>query len=311
LKARLDQALSRSTQLRAAEKAQAAARVREAQAALTGLSGEQEVRAPFAGKIAYRSPSPNATRPRGTLLVLGPQDGFRLTARLARDEADALREQGEATIEVGEDSPERRIPARFRKAAALAHEPGHAALELECQPPPEVVRRLAEGEKLTVAFAWQPPLAAMWPFRAGVLLVAAGAVGLLLTRRPRSDSRALVPWGWPVREPGPAVNGFGPRVRDLVRDGRIDAGLRAAIEHGEPRRLLLESADEEDIPDSPEELEECCRVALDRLNRTECPDEAARLLERLHQLRRALRTVDLPGPHHRNGDGRTVVGAGS
>jgi hypothetical protein len=311
LKARLDHDTARSTKLREAEKAQAIAKVREHQAAVDGLAGEQQVRAPFAGRIAYRSPSPNATRPRGTLLVLGPEDGFRLTARLARDEAEALRENGEATIDVGADSPERQIPARFRKAATLAHEPGHAALELECQPPPEVVRRLAEGEKLTVAFAWHPPLFAMWPFRAGMLLFVAGGVGLFLTRQPAA-SRALAPWGWPVREPGPGVNGFGPRVRDMVRDGKIDPGLRAAIEHGEPRRLLVDLVDEPEIPDSPEELEECCRVALERLNRTECPDEAAKLLERLHQLRRALRSVDLPAPpHHRNGDGRAVAGAGS
>jgi hypothetical protein len=313
LKARLDQDLARSTRLREAEKVQAVAKVREHQAALAGLAGEQEVRAPFAGRIAYRAPSPNATRARGTLLVLGPENGFRLTARLARAEADALRDGGEVTIEVGEDSPERRIPARFRKAADLAYEPGHAALQLECQPPPEVVRRLAEGEKLTVAFAWHPPLAGMWPFRAGVLLAAAGVIGLFLTRKP-APTQALARWGWPAREPGPGVNGFGPRVREMVRDGRIDAGVRAALEHGEPRRLLAEpvAADDMDIPDSPEELEECCRVTMDRLNRAECPVEATRLLEHLHQLRRALRSIDLPTPpHHRNGDGRTVVGAGS
>ena len=66
---------------------------------------------------------------------------------------------------------QRRIPARFRKAAALAHESEFAALQLECQPPPEVVRRLADGEKLTVNFAWHPPLAGMWPFRVGILLM--------------------------------------------------------------------------------------------------------------------------------------------
>jgi hypothetical protein len=99
----------------------------------------------------------------------------------------------------------------------------------------------------------------------------------------------------------------------MVRDGRIDSSLRAAIEHGEPRRLLNDpAADGWDIPESPEELEECCRDTMNRLNKAECPVEATRLLERLHQLRRALRSIDLPAsPHHRNGDGRSAVGAGS
>ena len=301
LKSKLDLDLARSAKLREAEKAQASAKVREHKAGVDGLAGELEVRAPFSGRIAYRTSSPNATRPRGTLAVLGPENGFLLTARLDRSDADALRDGGEVTIEVGEDSPERRIPARFRKAASLAHEPGLASLQLECQPPPEVVRRLAEGEKLTVAFAWHPPLAGMWPFRVGILLFAAGLVGLVITRKGPT-SGVLARWGWPAREPGPGVNGFGPRLREL---SRLDSDVAAAIHNGEARRLAEVRAleDDEDLPDTLDELEACCRDSLDRLNRADSPADAARLLDRLHLLRRALRSLD--------GDGRSVVGAGS
>jgi len=181
LKAKIDRDLARSAKLREAEKAQTAAKVREQQAGVDAAAREREVRAPFAGKLAYRAASPQAVRPRGTLAVLAPDDGFRLTARMSQSDADALSEGAGVAIELGEDSPERRIPARFRKTESLAHEPGYAALQLECLPPPEMVRRLAEGEKLTVAFAWHPPLVAMWHFRAGVLLFATGLAGLLLT----------------------------------------------------------------------------------------------------------------------------------
>ncbi len=181
LKAKIDRDIARSAQLREAEKAQAAAKVREQQAGVDGGVREREVRAPFPGKLVYRTASPHAARPRSTLTVLAPEDGFLLTARMSQSDADALREGAAVGIELGENSPERWIPARFRTAASLAHEPGYATLQLECQPPPETVRRLAEGEKPTVAFAWHPPLAAMWPFRAGLLLFAVGLAGLLLT----------------------------------------------------------------------------------------------------------------------------------
>lgn len=311
LKARLDADLARSTRLRAAETAQAEARVREQEAGVAGLAGEQEARAPFAGRIAYRATSPNAIRPKGPLLVLGPENGFRLTARLPKADAEALRDAGEAMIEVGEDGPERRVPARFHKAAALTHEPDHAALQLECQPPPEVVRRLADGEKLTVTFAWRPHLMAMWPFQAGLVLSAAGIVGLVLTRRP-VPGRALIPWAGPTVG-APAV---AAEARAAVHNGWSGPDVIPAVAGSHPRRRITDWVVPPDtsVPQSLEVLEAACDACLDRLNRAECPEEAARLLARLHHLRRALRDLDLP-PAEVAADeedaGPTVLRAGS
>ena len=163
---------------------------------MDGIVREREVTAPFSGNLAYRAASPKTVRPRGTLMVLAPENGFRLTARMSHSDADALREGAEVVIELGEDSPERRIPARFRKTESLAHEPGYAALQLECQPPPETVRRLAEGEKLTVSFTWHPPLIDLWSFRVGVLLVVGGLIGLLM--KGRLGARGQIQTGnWP------------------------------------------------------------------------------------------------------------------
>lgn len=291
LKARLDADLARSNRLRGAETAQAEARVQEQQAGLAGLTGEQEARAPFAGRIAYRAASPNATRPKGPLLVLGPENGFRLTARLPKADADALRDAGAAMIEVGEDGPERRVPARFHKAAALAYEPDHAALQLECQPPPEVVRRLAEGEKLTVTFAWRPHLMAMWPFQAGLVLIVAGTVGLVLTRRP-VPGKALVPWVGPAVA-APAVQA---EARAAVHNGWAGPDVVPAVAGSHPRRRITDWVVPPDstVPRSLETLEAAVQTCLERLNRAECPEEAARILARLHHLRRALRDLDLP-----------------
>lgn len=311
IKARLAADLARSTRQREAEKAQAEAKVREHQAGLAGLAGEQEVRAPFTGRVAYRAPSPNAIRPKGPLLVLGPENGFRLTARLPKADADALRQAGEAMIDVGEDGPERRVPARFHKAAALAYEPDHAAMQLECQPPPEVVRRLADGEKLTVTFAWRPRLMAMWPFQAGLVLTLAGFVGLVLTRRlAPAASEALAPWtGKPAGSPA-----VGVRAQESIPNGWAGPEVVPAVTGSHPRRRLTDwVVTDNHLPQSLEALEAACDFCLDRLNKAECPEEAARLLARLHHLRRALRDLDLPPAEATDSteDNGRIVGAGS
>jgi hypothetical protein len=276
LKPKIDRDLARSSTLREAEKVQIAAKIREHRAGVDGLARELEVRAPFAGRLAYRTASPNATRPHGTLAVLAPQEGFLLTSRITQSDADSMREGGEVLIEVGEGSPERRIPARFLRAAPLAHEPGYAALQLDCQPPPEMVRRLAEGEKLTVAFAWNPPLTALWPFRAGIVLMAAGLIGLLIgrARRIRTEPRRA---SW---------------TETIERAAPPEIEVRVPVE-------IRTTEEVEDLPSDYEELEARYRESLADLNRAATPEVAAGLLSRLRRIRRVRKTLIAPVPSDR------------
>ena len=179
-------------------------------------------------------------------------------------------------IEVCDGSPERRIPARFLRAASLAHEPGYAALQLECLPPPEMVLRLAEGEKLTVAFAWNPPLAAMWPFRIGILLLAGGLIGLMLThvRRIRMLPREA---NW---------------AEDIARTTASDMEIRVPVE-------IRTTEDAADLPSDYEEVEACYRESLADLNRAASPEVAAGLLARLRRIRRIRKTLVAPVPSDR------------
>jgi predicted nucleic acid-binding Zn-ribbon protein len=316
LREKLDGDLARSSDLRKAEMAQAAAKVHEQQAGVEGLAGEQEIRAPFGGRIAYRSASPNAARQRGALMVLSPDSGFRLTARLPRSEVSALRDGSEVTLDVGDDSPERRIPARFRKAESLPHEPDQAALQLDCEPPPEVVRRLADGEKMTVVFGWHPPLTGMWSFQAGIILVAIGLGGLFWTRpRLAAPVKTLAHWSGPIPESAFAVTGIFSRFRDLIQKGQIETEMLVGVTGGQQHALTNDSCakNEFDAPELLDELEEFYRDSLDRLNRAECPEEAAKLLERLHHLRSTIRILEPSEASalsdHRSEGNRAVMGA--
>jgi hypothetical protein len=83
------------------------------------------------------------------------------------------------------------------------------------------------------------------------------------------------------------------------------------VEGSHPRRGSADRpAVEDDLPLSAGALEEACNETLTRLNQADSTEEATRLLERLHRLRRALRELELtPMPPLSNG--RPVAGAGS
>jgi hypothetical protein len=65
-----------------------------------------------------------------------------------------------------------------------------------------------------------------------------------------------------------------------------------------------------DGPVSAGALEEWCQAAIQRLSRTESPAEAARLLDRLHQVRTTLRDLRT-APTVEEGDGEPAAGVAS
>jgi len=271
LKAALELDAARTVKLRDAELSQAAAKIRECEAGIQAMSGGHEARAPFSGRVAYRAPSPNAVRPGGALLVVGPENGFLLTARMPRSEAAYLQAGSVVTLEVAGDTPERKVPARFVRTQDLVHEPGQASIQMECQPPPEVVRRLAEGEKLTVAFSWSPPLVDLWPFQGGIALVLVGGLGLILPRvkRPAANSSALALWRMLV--PSAASQHAREILNRVPAKSTTIASLTDLVSRPMNRNERVETADTQGLAD---ELEELCRQVVERVNVAETPEQA-------------------------------------
>jgi len=180
-------------QRRQKELAQLDWKIREAAAQYDGIARNQEVQAPFGGWVVYRAPSPGVAREHGVLVVLSPENRFGFQAKIASAQVAALRDAGEVTLDVGEGNLQRRFPGRFVRASAVAGEPTQSLVELECQPPAEVIEAMLDGPKVRARFVWQPPLFSLWPFVLGFIFALAGLLGNitgLLFSRGESPERA-------------------------------------------------------------------------------------------------------------------------
>ena len=149
--------------------------------ALEGAKQTLVIHAPFDGTVVYRDLSPQSADERHPVLAVSRQDGCRLRVRLPAAQAAALQQAGEVPIELTEPAVEPYFAGRFLNATVLRHKPRYAVAELTCQPPPETVQELVEGEKVLSRLRWRPPLLTLLPYRAGIALAILGAAAWLVT----------------------------------------------------------------------------------------------------------------------------------
>lgn len=154
--------------------------LRQVEAQLQGLEATLQVRAPFAGHVVYRDPSPNAAVDATTVLVLAPPEGFKLHLRLPASEVQALAHAGPVTLELLDPAVQRRFRASLVRWQQLPDDPRFVLAELQCQPSAHAIRELASDEKVAARLVWRPPLstAALFPFAAGAVVL--GSIGLVL-----------------------------------------------------------------------------------------------------------------------------------
>jgi len=196
LQAQRAQDLARAEQRRGKARKKLDIEHRQIERELGGLQESLEVRAPFAGRVAYRAPSPSSVRNGAPLVVLAKADQFRFQIQLPRWMLRSLQAAGAVPLELVEDldreEPRRFVRRHFQGALAgwigLPDHRGYAIAELHCQPPPESVAILALGERVAARLVWRPPL---YTVPSVVLSSLAAAVGLgvwgyLRTRVPRA-----------------------------------------------------------------------------------------------------------------------------
>lgn len=170
-------------------------KIKQADALLAAKRNKLEVRAPFAGQVVYRHPSPGAALTHGPVLVMSPPEGLRFHFRLDDSQVEALRSAGIVTVELEEtsNSIEQRFPGRFLTATALTRDPGMSLVDLECHAPPETVAALADDKPIKARFSWRPPMMNMWPFPVALILLGLGILGMFLARVSEWKPALVIP----------------------------------------------------------------------------------------------------------------------
>ncbi len=175
----LDEDLKRAAQLRHHQLEQIDLEIRQCEAGQEGLEGVLAIRAPFRGRVEYADPAPQAALALEPVVVLSPEEGFRLSLRLPESEVASLSAAETVTLALVDPSLRRRFPGRLLEWEPLPHEPGYALAQLTCLPPTETIRSLtaSEGEAIKVRLVWRPPLHVIPLFLPSVILIALGALG--------------------------------------------------------------------------------------------------------------------------------------
>lgn len=269
---------TRAEKVRALELAKLAAKVRQSEAKQTGARQTLEIAAPFSGNVVYREHSPNTAEPQDALLVLGVDDGLVMRLRMPTDQVASLEADDEIECELTGATLVPFFASRYKRHEQLDRRPDYALVELACQLPPDAVREVVHGSKVTGRLLWRPPLWTMWLFKVGVLSLLVGSVGWIAAGRLAiRTQRAAKPGTIPgEQKPGqsmhmsfaglPNANGsvvtaareleygelaaslrmLGDRFRTSLIQGQLDEHLIAAVEwaldrhHARAVQLLAE-----------------------------------------------------------------------
>lgn len=231
----------RARRLQEFELRQIDAESREAEAELAGLHATVTVRAPFAGRVWYRDPSPRSIYKSGPLLVVGPEHGSLLKLRTGAAAAAGLEAAGAVLLRPVGGGLQRRFEGRFYRAEELPHEPGMRLVELRCVPPRDAIADLAEGKPVQCEVLWNaPPWSEPW-YAACAVLVGVGVVGLAWPRG-RQPMRVAPP----VARPEPLT----PRPTDAPRAIATEYGTDGAMLHllaGRFRDAVVRQSAEPDV----------------------------------------------------------------
>ncbi len=93
--------LQRAQDLRQQELEQLELKIQECRVQLAGVERTLIIRAPHEGTVVYRDSSPRSAEQRQPIFVLAKQPGFRLQARLPRDQVTALKDAQRCDVGVG------------------------------------------------------------------------------------------------------------------------------------------------------------------------------------------------------------------
>lgn len=184
----------RAEKKRDSDRKQLALKADEIRSEMVGLQNRLVVRAAHDGRVFYAHPSGASAPQNAPIVVAGPSDGFRFRVKMTEAQAEAMQGADEVLLDVGDGQLARKFAAKYRTKFDLPGEPGSVIAELEAtNPPAEAVKVMAEETKMKARLTWKFPLMTFWPFRIGLLLLAVGIGGLMLTSALSGGASAAKP----------------------------------------------------------------------------------------------------------------------
>ncbi|MBM4063235.1 MAG: hypothetical protein FJ265_19380 [Planctomycetes bacterium] len=208
--------------------------VRACEAEAEGIEEILTVRAPFAGRVVFREPSPRTAYRPAPLLVVARDEGFRALLPLPREEAALLAEAERIELALRAPSPDWRFPARFLRARPLAGVDDRVEVELLCSPPDECIRALARDESVAVELAWRAPLHRLPLGQVGGLFCLLGLLLALFRLFVGGGSRAAAAGAAPAALAWSEMEGVielqGMRLLEGLRRAAVDDPQLTALE---------------------------------------------------------------------------------
>jgi len=143
----------------------------------------QQIVAPFAGRIVYRSASPGLAADGVAVLAVSTGLGFVANIAMPQSEIDSVAAAGTVTFALDHPVLKKYFPGAFRTAEPGSLEPGRTVAVFDAQLPQDAIALLGVGrEPMKVRLLWQPPLLQSSHLRTSLLVLALGALLMVLDR---------------------------------------------------------------------------------------------------------------------------------
>jgi len=190
LERKLEEDAARARGLRAAEERQLVLEMRETQAELDGVRRSMIVVAPFDGHVIYRNSAPDSIEEHGVMMVVARDRGAKVEfIAPAFDSASAERREP-VDVWIEGSAFATRLSGELIEATPSPFEADQVLVSLRCQPPTDLIARLANEQSTRVRISWRPPLLSIPAFQIGMALIAGGMLGWgAALARGKSSSR--------------------------------------------------------------------------------------------------------------------------
>ncbi|MCI0755703.1 hypothetical protein [Teichococcus vastitatis] len=188
-----------------------------------GMLAVTQVKAPFAGEVVYRHPSPNFAPENTPILALSAGSGFSARIWVPTQEIAAITEAGKVQFALEQPILNKFFEGEFRAYKEAPYEKNRVIADFDVKLPLEAITLLASaGNPVQAKLLWRPDLMASYPFRGSLILTAIGCIGMFTSGLRRKASELPPPVQIEEQLLGRRLRETAHRFHALLRQGTPD-----------------------------------------------------------------------------------------